>query len=81
MIKKLILKFVGPTKQHINADIKLIKNIVNKYTKYPFKFSKNGSDRERLWKVRKMTFWADYRCSNFNKSLISYVKTNWINHG
>ena len=54
----IMFKFVGPTKDHINGDIKLIKSIVKQYTKYPFRWSSNNKERERLWHARKMAFWA-----------------------
>ena len=54
----ILFKFCGPSKEHISADIQLIQEIVSKYSKYPFKWSKDEESRHRLWKVRKMAFWA-----------------------
>eukprot|EP01083_Nonionella_stella_P008868 25670_1 len=54
----ILFKFVGASKEHVTADIKLIKAIVAKYTQYPFKWSEDEASRNRLWKVRKMCFWA-----------------------
>lgn len=54
----IIFKFQGPTQKHIDADIKLIRNIVMKYSKYPLRWSKNEKERKRLWSVRKVSFLA-----------------------
>ena len=55
----IMFKFTAPTKQHIDADISVIKSIVKKYSEYPFVWSKNEKERHRLWNVRKNCFWAN----------------------
>mmetsp|Transcript_5346 Transcript_5346/g.8758 ORF Transcript_5346/g.8758 Transcript_5346/m.8758 type:complete len:513 (+) Transcript_5346:35-1573(+) len=60
ILDKLVImfKFCGPSKEHVEADIRLIQRIVAKYSPHPFLWSKDEESRHRLWKVRKMCFWA-----------------------
>eukprot|EP01084_Bolivina_argentea_P129828 229255_1 len=66
----ILFKFSGPTKEHISADINVIKNIVQKYSKYPFVWSKTEKERRILWNIRKNSFWAN-KFANPGKNSIS----------
>lgn len=38
----IIFKFGGPSIEHVHADIHIIQNIVQKYSRFPFRFSSNA---------------------------------------
>ena len=54
----LFLKFSGPTKEHLQGDISLVRKLLEPYHPTRYVFAKNKQEEKDLWAARKEALWT-----------------------